>query len=405
MTGGSTYLAGLRVLDFCWVGAGALVTKLLADLGAEVIKVESRVRPDNLRVSPPVRPGTDGLEASGYFASRNSNKKSFALDMKKPEAREIALRLAASSQVITSNFRPGVLERWGLGYEAVKAHSPSIVYLTMPMQGAEGPHSSFIGFGSTISALAGLMHLSGLPDRPPVGTGTHYPDHVPNPGHALVALLAALYHRERTGRGQAIEVSQLESTVNVIGPAILEQSLGERVPERTGNRVPEASPHGAFPCQAEEWVAIACLTDEHWRALTATFGRPELAGDARYATHGARKQNEPELERLVAERTRHCTRADLLGRLRAAGVPAAAVNSSRDVLEDPALVARAYWQTLEHPVIGSMAVSGPPFRLDGARPSLRRAPLLGEHTHAVARDVLGLEDDAIDRLVADGVLA
>jgi benzylsuccinate CoA-transferase BbsF subunit len=405
MTGGSTYLAGLRVLDFCWVGAGALVTKLLADLGAEVIKVESRVRPDNLRVSPPVRPGTDGLEASGYFASRNSNKKSFALDMKKPEAREIALRLAASSQVITSNFRPGVLERWGLGYEAVKAHSPSIVYLTMPMQGAEGPHSSFIGFGSTISALAGLMHLSGLPDRPPVGTGTHYPDHVPNPGHALVALLAALYHRERTGRGQAIEVSQLESTVNVIGPAILEQSLGERVPERTGNRVPDASPHGAFPCQAGEWVAIACLADEHWRALTSTFGRPELAADARFATLVARKQNEPELERLVAEQTRQCTRADLLGRLHAAGVPAAAVNSSRDVLDDPALVARAYWQTLEHPVIGSMAVSGPPFRLDGARPNLRRAPLLGEHTHAVARDILGLEDDAIDRLVADGVLA
>jgi benzylsuccinate CoA-transferase BbsF subunit len=405
MTGGSTYLAGLRVLDFCWVGAGALVTKLLADLGAEVIKVESRVRPDNLRVSPPVRPGTDGLEASGYFASRNSNKKSFALDMKKPEAREIALRLAASSQVITSNFRPGVLERWGLGYEAVKAHSPSIVYLTMPMQGAEGPHSSFIGFGSTISALAGLMHLSGLPDRPPVGTGTHYPDHVPNPGHALVALLAALYHRERTGRGQAIEVSQLESTVNVIGPAILEQSLGERVPERTGNRVPDASPHGAFPCQTGEWVAIACLADEHWRALTSTFGRPELAADARFATLVARKQNEPELERLVAEQTRQCTRADLLGRLHAAGVPAAAVNSSRDVLDDPALVARAYWQTLEHPVIGSMAVSGPPFRLDGARPNLRRAPLLGEHTHAVARDILGLEDDAIDRLVADGVLA
>ncbi len=405
MTGGSAYLAGLRVLDFCWVGAGALVTKLLADLGAEVIKVESRARPDNLRVSPPFRPGTDGLEGSGYFASRNSGKKSFALDMRRPEAREIALRLAASSQVVTSNFRPGVLERWGLGYDAVRSHSPSIVYLTMPMQGAEGPHSSFIGFGSTISALAGLMHLSGLPDRPPVGTGTHYPDHVPNPGHALVALLAALYHRERTGNGQAIEVSQLESTINVIGPAILEQSLGRTVPERTGNRVPDASPHGTFPCQDGEWIAIACRGDDHWRSLTAAIGQADWGRDPRFATHDARKVNEAELEQLLAESTVRCDRLTLVGSLRAAGVPAAPVNSSRDVLEDPALVARDYWQTVEHPVIGAMAVSGPPFRLDGDRPALRRAPLLGEHTHEVAREILGLEDAAIDKLVADGVLA
>ena len=256
MTVVSPYLKDIRVLDFCWVGAGAFVTKLLADLGAEVIKVESRARPDNLRLSPPFRPGAEGLEGSGYFASRNSNKKSFALDMRTPKARAIALDLAARSHVLTSNFRPGVLERWGLGYADICELNPSIVYLTMPMQGADGPNSSYIGFGSTISALSGLMHLSGRPDRPPVGTGTHYPDHVPNPGHALVAVLAALYHRERTGEGQAIEVSQLESTVNVIGPAILAHSLGEPPPGRTGNRVPTASPHGTFPCLDDQWVAV-----------------------------------------------------------------------------------------------------------------------------------------------------
>lgn len=401
----SPYLSGLRVLDFCWVGAGAFVTKMLADLGADVIKVESHSRPDNLRVSPPRRPGTSGLEASGYFASRNSNKRSFALDMRQPRAREIAHRLAAESSVLTSNFRPGVLERWGLSYEDVRRDNPRIIYLTMPMQGASGPHSSFIGFGSTIASLAGLMHLSGLPDRPPVGTGTHYPDHVPNPGHALVALLSALYHRERTGEGQAIEVSQLESTVNVIGPAILEQSLGESVPSRNGNRSATASPRGVFPCRDEDWVAIACRTDEQWCSLADVLGHPEWTDDVRFSSLEARKRNEDALEALVRDATPTCDRATLVRLLRARGVAAAPVSSSRDVLEDEDLNDRGYWQRVQHPVIGDMAVAGPPFRIDGERPVLRPAPLLGEHTHAIARELLGLDDEEIERLVAEGVLA
>ena len=406
MTVVSPYLKDIRVLDFCWVGAGAFVTKLLADLGAEVIKVESRARPDNLRLSPPFRPGAEGLEGSGYFASRNSNKKSFALDMRTPKARAIALDLAARSHVLTSNFRPGVLERWGLGYADIRELNPSIVYLTMPMQGADGPNSSYIGFGSTISALSGLMHLSGRPDRPPVGTSTHYPDHVPNPGHALVAVLAALYHRERTGEGQAIEVSQLESTVNVIGPAILAHSLGEPPPGRTGNRVPTASPHGTFPCLDDQWVAVSCQEDEHWRSLAQAIGLPDLADDDRFRTLADRKRHEDELEARIALATPDCDRKTLVARLRAVGVPAAPVNSSRDVLDDDALVERGYWQHIEHPVIGPMAVAGPPFRFDGRdRPDLRPAPLLGQHTHEVAREVLGLDDATIDALIAEGVLA
>jgi benzylsuccinate CoA-transferase BbsF subunit len=406
MTAVSPFLKDIRVLDFCWVGAGAFVTKLLADLGAEVIKIESRARPDNLRLSPPFRPGEEGLEGSGYFASRNSNKKSFALDMRTPQARAIALDLAARSHILTSNFRPGVLERWGLGYDDVRASNPSILYLTMPMQGEDGPNSSYIGFGSTISALSGLMHLSGLPERPPVGTGTHYPDHVPNPGHALVAVLAALYHRERTGEGQSIEVSQLESTINAIGPAILAHSLGDQPPGRAGNRVPNASPHGTFPCLAEQWVAVSCQSDDHWQAFADVIGAPFLVDDGRFRTLADRKRNEDELEAHIARLTIDRDRETLVRRLRGAGVPAAPVNSSRDVLGDAALVERGYWQRVEHPVIGPMAVAGPPFRFDGRdRPDLRPAPLLGQHTHEVAREVLGLDDATIDSLIADGVLA
>lgn len=401
----SPYLEGVRVLDFCWVGAGAFVTKMLADLGADVIKIESQSRPDNLRVSPPRRPGTSGLEASGYFASRNSNKRSFALDMRRPEAREIALSLARECSVLTSNFRPGVLERWGLSYDDVRTVNPGVIYLTMPMQGAEGPHSSFIGFGSTISALSGLTHLSGLPNRPPVGTGTHYPDHVPNPGHGLVALLSAIYHRERTGQGQAIEVSQLESTINIIGSAILEQSQGSSTPTRVGNRAASASPRGTFACSNDEWVAVACRTELDWRSFAEILGHREWADDPRFVSLAARKANEDALETLIRGATPHCERATLVEMLRSRGVSAAAVNSSRDVLEDVALNARGYWQRVTHPVIGEMAVAGPPFSIDQQRPELRAAPLLGEHTREIAREVLGLSDEETDALVESGVFA
>lgn len=400
-------LAGIRVVDFTWVGAGALATKLLADLGADVIKVESRARPDNLRLAPPYRDGASNLEGSGYFASRNSSKRSFALDMRRPAARDLALELAGRAEVVASNFRPGIMDRWGLSYEAVRARNPSVIYLTMPMQGADGPHAAFTGFGSTISALSGLVSLSGLADRLPVGTGTHFPDHVPNPGHALVAVLAALIHRAQTGEGQAIEVSQLESTINIIGPAVVAASLRGAEEPRSGNRAAGISPRGVFPCRGDdEWCAISCRTDMAWRSTATVLGHPEWVSDPRFATLLQRKRHEDALEALIREVTRSWDRAELAASLRRAGVPAAAVSSSRDVLDDPDLVSRGYWRRVDHPVIGQIAIARPPFRFDGPEmPELRRPPLLGEHTAEVARELLGLSEEEVDELVADGVMA
>ena len=212
-------LAGLRVLDFCWIGAGAFVTRILADLGAEVIKVESRSHPDNLRLSGPHQPGAQPLESSGYFASRNTSKKSIALNMSHPQARQIALRLADAmldrQQQFSSRRHGEVGPR--LRARSQRSIRPSSIS-PCRCRGASGPHRDYIGFGSTIAALCGLVDMAGLPGRAPIGTGTHYPDHVPNPGHALVAVLAAAFHRARTGEGQHIELAQIESTVNVLGP-------------------------------------------------------------------------------------------------------------------------------------------------------------------------------------------
>lgn len=412
----SEILAGLRVLDFCWIGAGALVTQTLALHGAEVIKIESRARPDNLRVAPPVRPGTSGLDASGYFASRNASKKSFALNMSHPAAVSVARRLARASSVVTSNFRPGVMERWGLSYQELSAGQPDLIYLTMPMQGATGPHSRYAGFGSTIAALSGLVAPSGLPGRVPVGTGTHYPDHVPNPGHALVALLAALVHRNRTGRGGRIELSQFESTTGLLGPAVLRYSVTGNQPSARGNRVPWAAPHGVYPCLGDDtWIAISAGTEAQWAALSGVLARSEpggdgepgedLAADPRFAGLDSRREHEDALDGMVAARTARWDRWELMGRLQAAGVPASVVETTGDVFDDPVLAARRYWRVLEHPVMGPVRNASAPHLWNGQPVSpASPAPLLGQHTEEISRDLLGLPADEYRQLVADGVL-
>lgn len=395
----------LRVLDFCWVGAGSLVTKFLADLGAQVIKVESRRRPDNLRTSPPFKDDEEGLERSGYFGSRNTSKLSFALDMKHPRAFEVARDLVAACDVVTNNFRPGVMERWGLAYEAVREINPASIYLSMPMQGNDGPHRDYIGFGSTILAVSGITEPSGLPDRLPTGTGTQYPDHVPNPCHALIGLLAALVWRDATGEGQEVELSQLESTVNLAGPWIIAAGLGDPPPPRTGNRTTGACPSGVFPCSgAGCWCTIEVRTDREWQALATALGDPAWMADVRFATAGGRKEHEDFIERALGETTRQWDKWRLMLRLQEQGVAAGVVESSRDLLEDEQLRERGYWHFPPHEALGPMAVNRTPFRADGdSIPPLGAAPQLGEHTRSLAVELLGYEEQRYEDLVADGV--
>ena len=219
-------MTGIRVADFSWVGAGPFLTKPLADHGADVVKVESRTRVDPIRSMAPFRDGVKGADRSGYFANRNSSKRSICLDLKHPRGRELALRLIEVSDVVVNNFSPGTMDRLGLGYDASRAVRPDVIYLEMPMLGTEGPHRDCRGYGLTIAAAGGLLGLTGYEDAPPVGTGTNYPDHVPNPLHGAIAVLAALRKRRMTGQGEYIELAQLESTINAIGPAIVAAAGG-----------------------------------------------------------------------------------------------------------------------------------------------------------------------------------
>ncbi|MGA7834581.1 MAG: CoA transferase [Acidimicrobiales bacterium] len=398
-------LKDIRILDFAWVGAGALVTQTFAIHGAEVIKIETSTHPDNLRVTAPFRPGHENVNGSGYFASRNANKYSFALNMATEKSHEIARTLLERSDVVINNFRPGIMERWGLGYEQASALNPGIVYVSMPMQGSTGPHRDYMGFGSTISAVSGIVEMSGLPDRPPIGTNTHYPDHVPNPGHALVVLLAALYRRSITGQGANIELAQLESTVNASGPAILAASLGVDV-KRMGNRVADAAPHGVFGCAGDDkWCAIAVRSDEQWRSLRRVIDAEGRLTSTNFDAFEGRKEHEDEIERVLGEYVAIWDREKLAAALQNAGVPAYVVQSIPDLLADPQLIERGFWRHLHHKEVGSYVTGSLPFRwAGGAFAPTRPAPLLGEHTWELAERVLGMSREQFDTLVAEGVL-
>jgi benzylsuccinate CoA-transferase BbsF subunit len=400
---GALPLDGVRVADFTWVGAGPFLTKPLADHGADVVKIESRTRTDPIRSMAPFRDGVPGTDRSGYFANRNSSKRSICLDLKHPEGHRIALELIARSDVVANNYTPGTMDRLGLGYESVREIRPDVIYVDMPMQGSTGPHSDFRGYGLTIAAAAGLFGLSGYPDRPPVGTGTNYPDHVPNPLHGAIAVLAALRNRRRTGRGEHIELAQLESTVNAIGPALLAASAGQR-PERAANDDTAAAPHGVYPCAGDDvWCAIGVFTDAQWRAVAEVLGVPERA-DLTHA--GGRRNARRELDVLLSERTKYWDADTLADTLADAGVPASRVRDADSVLNhDPQLRARGHWVRLDHPVMGPSVYDGIPYRLSRTPGRLRGpAPLLGADTRDVCVDLLGMDETTFANLAQEGVV-
>lgn len=399
-------LEGIRIADFSWVGAGPFATKALADHGAEVIKVESGTRVDVIRLMHPFAAGTPGVNRSGYFANRNSSKLSITLNLKHPKALGIAQSLIQISDIVVNNFTTGTMEKLGLGYKTVRETKPDIIYLEMPMQGKGGPHSKYRGYGVTIGALSGFYNLIGYPDRIPVGTGTNFPDHVPNCMHACVAILAALIYRKRTGEGQYIELSQFESTINMFGAAVLDYSVNGREATRLGNRLPFASPHGTYRCLGEDrWCVISCFKEKEWLALCQAMGKQHLTRDSRFATLTGRLKHAEELDREITDWTSKRDVFEAMKFLQSKGVPAGVVEDARDTLErDEQLAARRHWTYVDHPEMGRCVYDAPPFRLAKTPGYLRSyAPMLGEHTRQVCVNILGMDPETYEELEKEGV--
>ena len=400
-------LEGLKVLDFCWVAIGPMTTKYMGEYGATVVRVESSKRPESLRTAAPFRDGIAGINRSGYFAAYNANKYGITIDMRHPRARDLILRMTKWADLVTENFTPGTIEGWGLGYDELAKANPAIVLFSTSMLGRGGPMEGQPGFGPVLSSLAGLTHITGWPDRFPSNPYGAYTDFIA-PKFAVAAILAALDKRRRTGKGMHLDMSQLEIGITFCAPFILDAAVNGRDQSRMGNRDGAAAPHGVYPCAGDErWIAIACFRDGEWDALRQVIdptgnGWPH---EDRFSSFQARKENEEELDLRVGEWTYGWNSKELMETLQAAGVPAGMVNDCHDLFEDRQLQHRAHFQYLDHPEIGpyasersEMDLSLTPGRLD------RPAPLMGQHTEYVLRELIGLSEAEYASLKEDGAL-
>lgn len=408
-------LTGIRVLDFTSAWAGPMAAKLLGVLGATVVKVEGPGRLDSWRFEtstpsqppyyPDSSPGPRPWNRSAWYNSQNHNKLGLGIDLKSPGGARVLRALADQSDVLIANWSPGALDRAGLGYAELAPSHPGVIVVEMPAAGNSGPLRGMRGLGPTMEAMAGMTSLIGYPDLP-TGSGSAYLDPT-GALHGAAATLTALVHRDLTGEGQAVEVAQQEAATHWIGDYILDSVVNGTVYASDGNAVPDAAPHGAFPTAGDDqWIAFGAFDDRQWAALCAVLGGPGLATEEQFATHASRVANRDALTERLSALTRTEDKLDLAARLQDAGVPAASVHTGRDLFHDEHLRAREWFTELAHPEAGTHEYSGYPFLFDGARVRpVHGSPIFGQHNTHILRDFVGLSDDEIEALRADGAIA
>lgn len=401
-------LAGLRVVEFSAAMAGPWIGRFLAWCGAEVIRVESRSRPDVVRLYvPPWNPelGTQP-QLSPWFTDWNAGKRFVALDLRQPLAVELARRLTARSDIVIENQSAGVMDKLGLGYGELERLNPALIMLSSSGFGADGPSSRYVTWGPNIEALSGLCRLSGFPSREGAVTQYAHPDAI-SAMHGLVAVLAALDHRRRGGGGQHIDLSQYEATVAGIGHAMTELLVLGEEPARLGNRSRNAAPHGCYPCQGEDrWCAIAASTQPAWEGVCHVLGRKEWLDDPRFASLAARMEHVEALDREIAGRTRAWTDYELMDALQHAGVAAGVVQNAEDLARhDAHLAARGFFETVEHQVKGTVTATGIPLGLTGTPGRSGRAgAAIGQDNDEVFRTLLGMTEPELARAIEEGAI-
>ncbi|OAI40131.1 hypothetical protein AYO38_06380 [bacterium SCGC AG-212-C10] len=400
-------LDGLRVVDLTMVWAGPFGTRMLGDYGAEVIKIESPRQWDLLRGLGLI-PRTEErwYNKSAYFNHNNRDKYSLALDLRDELGRQTLLKLCAVSDVIVENYRADVMDNLNLGYEAVRAVNPKIIYVSMPGHGKSGPDAQYVAYGSNVEQLAGLVSLSGYEGGEPLKTGFSYGD--PTAGTAFVAAVAmAVRHRNRTGEGMQVELAQREVMTTFVGESILDYSMNGELRPPIGNRHPHFAPHNRFPCGGNDsWIAIAVETDEQFAALCHVIGQPALAADPRYASLPARKENERDLDPLIEAWTSQRGHYEAMHILQRFGVPAGALLTIPELMSDPQLRYRGAWVEHTHPDAGTWEMEAPPWLLSRTPGHIRLpAPGFGDHNHHVLANVIGLSEAEIQELYDRGITA
>ncbi len=396
---------GLIITSFCWAIVGPLTMKFFADHGATVIRMETAKRPCTLRISTPYKDGEPGINRSGYFNHFSANMYSMSLNMDSPKALEIVKRLVSKSDVVMENFTPGVMEKWGLTYDELKKVKPDIIMLRQSGFGLWGPYAQQPAFGMILAAMAGLPNFIGEPDGIPLPVGVSpYTDCI-SPRFAAAALIAALDYRNKTGKGQLLDLSQFETALYFIMPALFDCAVNGREPPRLGNSCPYAVPHGVYPCKGDDrWCSIAVHSDEQWANLCRVIGKTDYVHDPRFNTMRNRKQHEEIINELISEWTINLTPEKVMDRMQAAGVPAGAVKNASEIVEDPQLRHRNLFWPIQHPDMGLYTHLGQSFELSKTPAQARiPSPRLGEHTEYVCTRILGITDEEFVELVGAGV--
>jgi crotonobetainyl-CoA:carnitine CoA-transferase CaiB-like acyl-CoA transferase len=398
-------LAGVKVLDFMWVLAGPGVTRSLADYGATVVRIEATTRTDPVRTVGPFKGNQIANETSALWWNNNAGKYGMTLDMSKPAARAIALDLVRWADIVGESFSPKAMRAWGLDYEALHAIKPEIIMLSSCLMGQSGPLARFAGFGNLAAAMCGFYNLVGWPDRPPSGPFSAYTDYIA-PRFGLAAVMAALIHRRRTGQGQYIDQAQAESALQFLAVPVIDNAVNGRSYPPVGNDDLYHAPHGVYPVAGDDrWVAIACRTEDQWRALCGAIGEPALSQDVRFQDPPGRYENRVALDAIIAAWTRERT-AELVERqLQSLGVPAHKVQNAADMVIDPQFANRHHFVATPHALCDSSWVENSRFRLSRTSAQITRsAPTLGEHNQYVLQEILGYDEARIADLAAEGAL-
>ncbi|WP_134324805.1 CaiB/BaiF CoA transferase family protein [Cumulibacter soli] len=412
-------LDGIRVLDFTWSVAGPTITAFLAAFGAEVIKVEWPDRPDMMRKTMIANDVPATLDSACFFATVNPGKRGLSIDMRSEEGRKIAADLIARVDMVTESFSAGVLDRWGLTYERMRELNPEIIYVSLSGFGHSGRYQSYDTWGPTAQSFNGLTGLSGLPGRSPAGIGFSYMD-VMGGYHGALAAMMALYHRKKTGQGQYVDISQVESGLALSGAGMLDSTVnrrgGGRVGVPPGNRSvwPGAdaavglrgevgAPYNCYPTAgAADWdyCAITVLNDEHWSSLKSVMSSPAWAEEDRFATMDSRIAHQDDLDRHVAEWTMQYDKMELMYLLQARGIPAGAMQTFEQIVEqDPQLQCRDFMVELEHPLLGKRLWETPAMKLSESPASVHPTwPLLGQDNEYILKEILQMDDESINAL-------
>ena len=408
-------LRNYRVLDLSRIWAGPYCTKLMADLGAEIIKMESLSVYDSHRgpvspargiaAYPDGEPGEEPWNRNGWFNCLHMSKYGITLELTTDEGRRVFERLVSISDVLIENFRQGSLERLGYDYAALRQHRPDLIYVSMPAFGNTGPWKSYLGYGIGQEQLSGMAHLTGYPDDGPMKSGINHGDPITG-SHAAGVLLAALRRRRRTGKGMYIDVSQQESAVAFMGGELLAYQMTGQEPERMGNRSRWYAPCNTYPCAGEDrWITIAATNDGEWERLVSAIDSQELATDVRFATAESRMEHEDELDGIIAGWTKGQEAFSLAERLQAVGVPSGPVLRGPDLLENKHYAERGTFITVDHPQVGAKQYPGLPWKMGGTPGEVRwPSPTLGQHNREIFGGLLGLNGGEIDALESGGVI-